>query len=378
MSLSDVIGRLRGNATSALSTDKQGSVEVTIAKLYMRLFPKARFRIYRTLARLIETDIDGRTALEFIYDVLSNGGRDRGQFDAVAVSHWLSAYREHGRLSEALVGWVPQSEILLIEAGERSGKFQDALDIMIRLNGKLSSIRGAVVAKLAYPVFTGVMLAGALYFLSTDFMPTVAAVKGENAQWTGSAASTVTLLTWVRGGMIPAAIALVIAIGAVIATLPIFRGRVRAVFDKLPPWSLHRFTSGTSFLTAILVLMESGRGLVEALGLVRPNASPYLADKIRHVEKSMKEGEDFATALALNGDQFPDKELIKEIQIYNRIGRLDEGLVNVVEQWMDDATAKAVGQIAVAGMVVMGISFSILGFVLTGLYDIMGQIKQGY
>jgi hypothetical protein len=91
----------------------------------------------------------------------------------------------------------------------------------------------------------------------------------------------------------------------------------------------------------------------------------------------MREGEDFGSALAMSGDEFPDRELIKELQIFARIGRLDEGLLAVSTQWMDGATVRAAAQIKIFSWVLMGLVFGVLGFVMSGLYDIIGQLNRG-
>lgn len=366
----------RQNDESAKRDDQQ-KFEIIVAKLYLRVFPKSRFRIYSMLGRLLEADIDARSALEFIYDVLSKGGRNKGDFEAVAVAQWIAAFREHGRIADALTGWVPQTEVLLLEAGERSGRFQHALKVMLRLNEKMSSIRGIIFGKLAYPVATSMMLCGVLYFMATGLIPQLVMMKGGPGLFTGSAGTVVALMEAIRVGLIPFAIVLLIAVIAIFATMPFFRGPVRVYFDRLPPWATHRFISGTSFLSALLVLTESGRNLVDALTLVQPNASPYLAEKIGRVHRAMLEGAEFGEALAASGEEFPDNELIKEIQIYGRIGRLDEGLLNVVEQWMETATDKTRAQIAFLGLIIMGISFAVIALVFSGIYDIVSQIKQG-
>jgi len=371
--LSEYIEKVRAK----IASKSGGDLEIKLAKLYLKAFPSRRYKIYSMLGRLLDANIDSRTALDFIYDVVSNDGRNPNEMESVAVRHWIASHREHGRLSEALVGWVPTDEILLLEAGERSGQFQSALKVMLRLNEKLGSIRGAIFGKLAYPATTFIMLGGVIYFLSIRFMPPMIAIKGEKATWLGSAGDTVAFLTWAETWLIPAAVSLFCVLVAIFSTLSYFRGPVRAVLDKFPPWSVHRFVSGTSFLTATLVLMESGRGLVDSLAVTRPNASPYLADKIDKIEAEMREGADFGAALAASGDNFPDHELIKEIQVYEKIGRLDEGLLKVVEGWMESATAKVNQQISFISNIILATSFGVLGFVFNGIYDIISQLKQG-
>lgn len=352
-------------------------LEITIAKVYLKLLPKTRYRIYGMLGRLLAANIDARSSLEFVYDVLSVGGTRPGEFDAVAVACWINAFKEHGRIAESVTGWVPQNEVLLLEAGERSGKFQQALDVMLRLNVKLSAIRGMMITKLTYPIVTALLLCGVMHFMATDLIPPMVEMKGGAGSFTGSASTVVGMMGWIRAWMIPTGIAIAVSAIAIISTLSRFRGPVRNILDKLPPWSTHRFISGTSFLSAVIVLMESGKGLADALSLVVPNSSPYLYDKVDFIRKQMREGREFGEALALNGDSFPDAELIKEIQIYGRIGRLDEGLLSVVEQWIESATKKMGSQIAFLGMSIMVLSFLALGIVFTGLYDIIGQLKQG-
>jgi type II secretory pathway component PulF len=366
------ISGLRGRLASVSA----GDLEVTVSKLYLKLFPGARYRIYRMLARLIDAEIDSRTALDFIYAVLSNDGKNPGEFAAVAVRHWIATHREHGRLSETLDGWVPNAEVLLIEAGERSGRFSEALGIMLRLNEKVSSIRAQVIGKLTYPVSMTVLLGGVIYFLATQLVPPLQAIHGDRP-WLGEAAQAIAFLKWAQIGAPLTAAVLVAVVAAISLTLGRFHGPLRTLLDVVPPWSVHRVVSGTGFLAALIVLMESGRGLVEALDLTRLGAPPYLAVKIDKVRAAMREGEDFGAALLKTGDQFPDRELIKEIQIFDRIGRLDEGLLNIVETWMADATLRVNGQISVLSNLILVGSFSVLGFVFNGVYSIIGQIQQG-
>jgi len=367
-----ILARLRGR----LATVSAGELEVGVAKLYLKLFPGARYRIYRMLARLIDAEIDSRTALDFIYAVLSNDGKNPGEFGAVAVRHWIAAHREHGRLSETIHGWVPTSEVLLIEAGERSGRFSQALGIMLRLNDKVSSIRSQVIGKLTYPLSMSLLLGGVIYFLSTQFVPPLAAIHGDRP-WIGEAGQAIAFLKWAQWGA-PFTLAVLVALTLGIAlTLGRFSGPARTLLDAVPPWSVHRVVCGTGFLAAVIVLMESGRGLVEALDLTRLGAQPYLAVKIDKVRAAMREGEDFGAALLKTGDQFPDRQLIKEIQVFERIGRLDEGLLNIVETWMADATVRMNGQIGMLSNLIMVAAFSVLGFVFNGVYSIIGQIQQG-
>jgi type II secretory pathway component PulF len=366
------IASLRGR----LPAISAGDIEAPVAKLYLRVFPHARYRIYRMLARLIDAEIDSRTALDFIFAVLSNDGRNPNELSAIAVRHWIAAHREHGRLSETLDGWVPTAEVLLVEAGERSGRFSQALGVMLRLNDKVASIRGQVIGKLTYPICMALLLSGVIWFLSTQFVPPLLAIHGSRP-WSGQAGQAIAFLQWAQYGL---PVTLAVLAGSVIVislTLGRFRGPIRTLLDAAPPWSVHRFISGTSFLAAVLVLMQSGRGLVEALDITRLGASPYLAVKIDKVRAAMREGEDFGAALLKTGDQFPDRELIKEIQIFDRIGRLDEGLLTIVETWMVDATARVNGQISLLSNLIMVGAFIILGFVFNGVYSIIGQIQQG-
>lgn len=360
-----------------LARQEAGRFEVLLARLHLRFSPSARFRIYRMLARLIEAEIDARTALEFVFEVTSNDGANPNELDAIAVRHWIAAYREHGNLAEAMTGWIPTQEVLLIEAGERAGRFQHALKVMLQLNDRISAIRGQIAGKLAYPVVAALMLCGVLYYLSNNFLPAIVQVAPSTMQWTGTAATVVGLLEWAQLWLIAALVGAAALVVLIFATLPFFCGPVRRVLDRIAPWSVHRFTTGVGFLAGLLVLLESGRSLTDALMLIRPNASPYLAATLDRVQRSVREGEDFGTALAQTGEQFPDLELIKEIQIYSRIGRLEENLLPLVQSWMETATGKALRQITVLSNLVLFAAFGVLGLTFNGFYDIISQLTQG-
>ena len=354
-----------------------GALETAVAKLYLKAIPSVRYKIYSMLARLLDAEIDARTALEFIYEVQSSDGKNPNELSAVAVRHWTQALLEHGRLSQALDGWVPLAEILLIEAGEQSGRFSQALGVMLRLNEKVGSIRSQVIGKLTYPVIMTLGLAGTIVFLSTSFVPPLVAIHGSDKPWFGQAAQTIAFLQWSRWGVPITLAGLVLAMIVIGATLGRFSGQMRILLDSWPPWNVHRVITGTGFLAAVIVLMESGRGLVDAVDLTRLGAPPYLAVKLDKIRAAMREGHDFGTALLHTGDQFPDRELIKEIQIYDRIGRLDEGLYNIVETWMADVTVRVNRQIGLVSHLIMVGAFSLLGFVFNGVYAILGQIQQG-
>ena len=373
MNIKAIISSVRARVTDTSG----GAFELVLAKLYLRLQPSARYRIYQMLARLMDAKIDTKSCLEFIYDVLSNEGRNPREMDALAVSYWIKAYREHGMLSMAIAGWVPMSEVLLIEAGERSGRFQATLTTMIELNKKLSSVRMQMASSLLYPLGLVALLSYVIYFMAENFVPQIVAIRGEGAQWTGVGGQSLAFLQWAGDWLFLSLGGIAAVVAAIIFTMPYFRGPLRAVFDRIPPWSFHRFITATGFMTALVVFMQSGRGLVEALGLILPNASPYLSQKVQRVERLMREGEDFGSALAMSGDEFPDRELIKELQIFARIGRLDEGLLAVSTQWMDGATVRAAAQIKIFSWVLMGLVFGVLGFVMSGLYDIIGQLNRG-
>lgn len=359
-----------------LSKITGGGWEITAAKLYLKLVPSVRYKIYSMLARLLDAEIDARSALDFIYEVQSSDGKHPNELSAVAVRHWSQALLEHGALSRALDGWVPLPEVLLIEAGEKSGRFGEALGVMLRLNDKVASIRGQVIGKLAYPVLMTLGLAGTLVFLSNSFLPPLVAIHGADKPWFGQAARTVALLQWAKWGVPITLTVLVVAIGIIGATLGRFSGQVRILLDSWPPWNVHRVITGTGFLAAVLVLMESGHGMVDALDHTRLGAAPYLAAKLDKIRAAMREGHDFGTALLKTGDQFPDRELIKEIQIYDRVGKLDEGLYNIVDNWMTDVTVRVNRQIGICGQLIMVGSFSVLGFVFNGVYAITQQLSQ--
>jgi hypothetical protein len=44
---------------------------------------------------------------------------------------------------------------------------------------------------------------------------------------------------------------------------------------------------------------------------------------------------------------------------------------------MDGATVRAAAQIKIFSWVLMGLVFGVLGFVMSGLYDIIGQLNRG-
>ena len=381
MKLDDLITRARARVEKIIggmiSDRSDQGFKIKAAKLYLRFSSAERYRFYRTYGRLLDADVASRDALEFIYIIVSQDGEKPSNMMAIAVAQWLRGLREHGRLSLAVTGWVPRQEVLLIEAGEKSGKFGKAMGIMLELNEKMGEVRGKLASKLPYPIFSALVLAGIIYFMSTEFLPMILTSKPAD-QWTGSAGSTVHFLQWAQSGLGPSLFAIVAALIGIIATLPYFTGSVRTWCDRLPPWSIHRFLTGTAFMTAVLVYMESGRNLREALELSRENTSPYLVGKINRSLRLVREGIGFGKALQASGENFPERELIQEIQLFEKLGRLDEGLGLIVTSWITDATERMQTQVGILSQAIMMVNFTVLGFVFNGYYDIMNQLSQGH
>ena len=64
-------------------------------------------------------------------------------------------------------------------------------------------------------------------------------------------------------------------------TFPYWTGRLRAMLDKMPPWSFYRLLQGGSWLMSFSSMMVAGMQAAEALRKMMPVANPYLRERLR-------------------------------------------------------------------------------------------------
>ena len=348
-------------------------LELKFAK--MQVSSKVRLRLYKKIAGLLSNGVSLQAAFDVLWDQASKGGKKKGDPVAVALDHWRTAYRNGKPFGQALDGWAPLGERMLVEAGETGSRLDEALLNVIRLAESSQAIKGALVGGLSYPGVLLVMLGGMLYLFGVQVIPNFGALLPPE-EWTGMAAGMRVMADIANNWLVPIAVGLVVFVIVFSITAPRWTGRLRVFFDKIPPWSIYRLVEGGGFLMAVAALVTIGVAVPEVLRKLRRNSTPWMRERIDSALRYVNSGANLGEALHRGKYGFPDPQIVDDLRIYASLSSFDESLKAVANEWIETgvdqikAQAKILNTIAI---LLIGITIMTL---LGGLFDLQGQITS--
>ncbi len=352
-----------------------GDFTIRYAKLMMKLSQGDRLRIYRKIAALLRNRFSLMDALERLQMIASDNGKDPSDSTAIAIGCWMESLQNGLTFSTALQGWAPQSELLMLSVGDIAN-LEDALTRLIHVVEGTKRMKEPLVGALAYPMFLMVMVVLIIYAVGAYMVPPMVDAVPDLI-WRGQAKTLVALSNWVRGNSLFLFATLPIIFGVISWSLPRWRGRMRAKFDNAPPWNLYRIFVGVSWLLSLSALVNAGTPVSKALRMLRNNSSPYLLYRMERALIYVNNGENLGQALALTGLNFPDKEVIGDLQIYAELDNFPVALDMMANEWLEDSIRdieqKAAGLNGIAILLIAGI----VAWVVAGTFAMQDQMVSG-
>jgi type II secretory pathway component PulF len=302
----------------------------------------------------------------------AQGARGEERPLAIAVAAWRRDVYDGRSIAQALRTSVPIRESLILEAGasDLARAFQDAAGL-VETSRKMNA---AVAGALIYPCFLAALLSGLLWIFSVRAIPAFAAIKPIE-QWTGTAATLGLIAQCVHDGLIPGLLLLFSLLIAAVWSLPHWTGAGRSRADRLPPWSLYKLVSGTSFLVALAAFLRAAVPLPEALRRLALDSDAWLRERIDATLYYVASGHDLGEALSLTGFDFPSREMIDDLRIHASLGGIEESLRRLSSTWVTESLEK-INRFAdftkVAGMVAMA---GAIAWVQLGILAIQRQLS---
>ena len=170
---------------------KTNFINVWYAHFSVRIHAAERLELYRKLMSLLRNRFSLMDALERLYSIASKDGKNPDDANAIATAFWMQSVRNGGTFSEALRGWVPNTEILMLSVGDVAA-LDVALQHTIRVVGGMNKMRSLVWGAVSYPLFLVLMVALLVWAVAQYMVPPMMdAVPG--IVWHGTAKSLVDL-----------------------------------------------------------------------------------------------------------------------------------------------------------------------------------------
>lgn len=350
-------------------------VEEYYARLVIQFSNKDRLKLYRKIASLMKNRFSLMDALDMLHDSASNGGKNPGEPLAIAIAAWGKALNNGKTFSDALKGWAPDRERLMLSVGDVSDLESALLNLIKVTEGSTKMIR-PIVGAIAYPSFLLMMAVLIIYAIGVYMVPPmIDAAPG--VRWRGLARDLVDLSGWIKDNWLIAFASLPITMAVIYFTIGIWTGKIRAIFDNIPPWSLYKVFTGISWLLALSALVKGGTPVSTALRALRRDASRYLKERIDKTLVFVNSGDNLGQALAKTHLDFPDKEIIGDLKIYSELDNFEEALDNLANDWLEESVFMIEEKAGILNMVALLSIGAVIAWAVMGTFEMQDQITSG-
>ena len=350
-------------------------LDLLYAKLVFKTDTEKRMAISRKVASLLRNNFTLMDALHRIEMIESHNGRKPNEPFAIAMRDIQQNLERGMTFAQATYDWVPRDETLLLTSGNVSSLLVSLENIGSVVNG-INRIKRAMWSAIAYPLFLFVLTVAIIIMVGLYLVPPLAEAAGSAVVWRGTAAS----LIWVSemagkywhvlaGGFIVLFILIWVS-------LPIWTGRLRILFDKLPPWNTYKLRMSVGWLMSLAAMVEAGVSVPDAMRLLSDYSNRYLSDILEDTLHHIANGENLGNALAATGKDFPNEEIIGDLIIYSDMNDFGKNLNQIANDYMEESVRKMENISSVLNSVGIILVSIIIGWVVMGTFQMQEQITS--
>lgn len=314
-------------------------LELLYAKLVFRFSTEKRMGVARKLASLLRNDFTLMDALGRLEMIESKGGTKPDEPFAITMREWQKGLERGMSFSEVTKGWVPPEETLLVTSGNLSNLVL-ALENVSRVVEGTQKIKRAMISALAYPLFLLVLTFGIIIMVGLYLVPPLADVAGNDMIWRGSAASLIWLSDFSIKYWYVFVIVLLGAFGIIWLSMANWTGKLRAKFDKLPPWNIYKIQISVGWLMSLAAMVRAGITLPNAMRMLADGANKYLKNILEATLRFIANGDNLGVALNNTNRNFPNEEIIGDLAIYADMNGFDETLSNIANDYLEESVRK--------------------------------------
>ncbi len=348
-------------------------LELLYAKFIFRTNNEKRMAICRKLASLLRNDFTLIDALERLEMIESKNGRKPNEPFAIAMRQWQKNLERGMTFSEATRGWVPPEETLLVTSGNLSNLVV-ALENVGRVVDGTQRIKRAMTTAIAYPMFLLTLTFGIIIMVGLYLVPPLAEIAGNDIVWRGTAQS----LVWLSEFSIQYWYLFLVIFASVVAiiwlSLPNWSGRMRVLFDKLPPWNVYKIQVSVGWLMSLAAMVSAGVTIPDAMRMLSDSANRYLRRILDSALRYIANGDNLGVAMESTGRNFPDSEIIGDLTIYADMNGFDENLTQVANDYLNESVRKMEKVSSTLNSLGILLISAIIAWVVLGTFQMQDQI----
>lgn len=362
------------NAAFNKAMKSLGSLEVSFAKFRVGMAGKARLKIYKKLASLLRNRFSLMNALDIMYDSITDSGKHPNEPMAIAIASWGKALQNGNAFSDALRGWAPSRERLMLSVGDVSD-MESALMNLIRVAEGTDKMLKPIIGAIAYPSFLLLMSVLVIYAIGAYMVPPMEDAA-PNARWSGSAKDLVAVSHWIQKNWLFAFLFFPVLFTLIYVTIGIWTGPTRKAIDDVPPWSMYKMFMGITWLLSLSALIKGGVPISIALTSLRRDSNRYLQERIDRAMDFIKNGDNLGQALSKSKLNFPDKDIVADLRIYAELDNFEEALDKLANDWLDESAEAVEAKASILNMVAMFAISGIIAWAVFGVFEMQDQITS--
>lgn len=333
----------------------------------------ARLRLYRKMSKMLSNGLPLLKVLEELRDRASHHGKKPGEPVALILDDCRRSVQNGRLLSEALEGWAPRAEQMILMAGEQSGKLESTLISVVNVVQARKKINAVIVGGMAYPLAILALVLAYVWLFGVKVIPQFTLMV-DPAKWHGSARSLYLMSQWVQQWMLVTLLALGGLLVVLFVSLPRWRGNLRIWADKLPPYSIYRLMVGSSFLMAFSALQGAGMTVEKALMRLSHLAPPWLRERLDGALLGVRSGLNCGEALRNTGYEFPSQEVIDDLCVYAEYKGFAEALKLLADEWMEQGVEVIALRMKMVNGFAVVIMSMVIGWLVMGFFGIQQEI----
>ena len=271
--------------------------------------------------------------------------------------------------SESLKQYVPPVDSMMIQSFAQDD-ISTGFKGLIEYNERTREMNSALIKALAYPSFLFAFILGIVYYFSTSLIPSLTTAIPPDAELSGTSEMMIFMSNNYSSFLTTIILSLVSIVALLAYLLPNYNGRFRKNLENIPPFSIYRIVNGCGFLNALSALSKAGFQQHQAIEEMMTTATPYLKYRLELISEQIKNSDNLGSALVNINLNFPDKKMLKEIELVSRFGVLEDSLDKYSEQMTESGLKIINGQAAVLkNFATAMVAFTIM-FLFSGIYSL--------
>ena len=362
------------NYSDARNSKNLNSIEIFYAKLICNFSNKSRLKIFRKIASLMKNRFSLMNAIDLLYDSLSDGGKNSSDPMAIALASWGKSLQNGLTFADALKGWAPSRERLMLSVGDVSD-LENALLNLIKVTEGTSKMIRPIIGAITYPAFLFLMAILVIYAIGVYMVPPMLEAA-PGVYWKGAARDLVNISEWIKNNWVIAFSILPVVMIVIYLTIGIWTGKLRVFFDRIPPWSLYKVFAGITWLLALSALVKGGVPVSTALMSLRRDSNKYLQERIMKTFYFINNGDNLGTALAKTKTDFPDKEIIADLRVYSELDNFEEALESLANDWLEESVYLIAQKAEILNMIALLSVSGVIAWSVFAVFEMQDQITN--